>query len=514
VIRWLRIPLLGALLCGCAEGTWPPRPAGSLVATHLRVGEPDGVVVLHDEYRRMRPSDFGVRFAENDTELDDLWTDGRLSEPRPAVDFRARVVLAFAGPADCNSRTLEDVWITSSAEVLLEVESTTELCEQMTTFDPKSYVIVASLPRRALVVGDYVVRGRAGPSKTFTVHGPTPPSRPPGTAPRVAPPPPRTVLPAAHSRRGRVVSTEPPTFDGTLDEAAGVWVRDDAIWLPWHSAVEGVPDGHLLACDERGCVPGFVSARCEAPECPAPGRLLITTGPLRARVPWPTGEAEWNRLMRELIEDPVLAEILVVRVVSGKKPEAPTYPRPPAPRVGWLTNEFTAFAFEQSLGGNVGAFVRDGSATGGAELRLGFRWAPFASVTSGWAYVIREGAVGEMWGVDLHGRQLLELGAPGDPRRWTAIGLSVAADNPLGHASGDSRVRVPSLLGFVLPEAGVFVSSDAPASFYTAHAFPVAVLLSPRFALELRPSFTLLFASSRAPGGDALMAVSLSLVHR
>lgn len=507
--------LAASVLLGCTGPPTVPRAPGSVPAVHLVVGDPRGVVALDVEDARVDRKEFGARLAEDRADLESIWKQGKLRAPLPAVDFASRVVVAFAENEFCNDGRLTSVTTTSSGEIIPETERTAEVCESMGFTFSTARIYVMSLPRRILPPGNYVVRQGSKLSKALTVQGRVQDTGPVRIAAQpVALPSQEPIPPGAHPRRGRVISLEAPPEGFPRADSAGVWVRDDAIWLPTPSAVDAADTEHLLACDDRECLRGFVRAWCEAPECPANGVLLITERPLRRHGAWPTRESDWDALMQEMTQDPVLSGILRRPEAPGRSGTLPTYPHPPPVRIGWLGNHFTGITFEQALGGTVGVFLRDGAAVSGMDVRLGFRWAPNASATSGLQWDIREGAVGEAWGVDIRGRALWELDGVGESRRWQTVGLALAADNPLGESSGTSHVRLPSLLGFVLPEVGFMFSSDAATSFYTAHGFPVSVLFSQRFAAEARPSFTLRFASGREPGPDALVSFSLSLMHR
>lgn len=509
--RRLAILLTASLVVGCAASTGPPRAPGSFAAIHLAANGPDGVVDLATERTRRK---IGTRVAEDQGDLDDIWDDAEFRAPPPKVDFRARVIVTFDHEQYCNSTWLTGLAVTSSGEVVPEIESTNEICEQMGGGEYELWrLYVMSLPRRLVPAGKYVVRLGGHSSNPFTLKG-TAPRPAPRTAEPLPVPSPGALPGGAHSRRARVVSREKPAGEEPPDEAAGVWVRDDAVWFPFRSSVEAVLAKDLLACDERACVPGFTRSSCEGPECPARGELLITERPLRARDPWPTSESDWNHLMEEMAEDPVLSEMLRQPVEPDRHLAVVTYPHPPPRKIGWLAHPFTSFAFEQALGGSGGVFVRDGAALGGLDLRLGVRYSRYSSSTSGPAYWIREGSVGTSWGIDVHGRALEEVRASGTPRRWASVGVAVAADNPLGHDDDESRVRVPSLLGLMLPEMGLMVSSDAATSFYLGHSFPMAVLIGERFAVEARPAFTLRFTSGREAGPDAMTSLSLSVMHR
>jgi hypothetical protein len=167
---------------------------------------------------------------------------------------------------------------------------------------------------------------------------------------------------------------------------------------------------------------------------------------------------------------------------------------------------------EASAAGEAGGFA-GGPAFAGGSMRWGGRFVLYPSHDTSVSERIREVAAGNMWGLDIRVRALGELRPVGAPRAWLSAGVAVAADDVLGEHKDRSRVRIPSLLGLMLPEVGVVSPLDAPAGFYTAHAFPIDVLLLQRLALEARPTFTLRFSGApHAP--EASLSLSLGLMIR
>jgi hypothetical protein len=167
---------------------------------------------------------------------------------------------------------------------------------------------------------------------------------------------------------------------------------------------------------------------------------------------------------------------------------------------------------EASAAAEVGRLV-GGPAFAGGAMRWGGRFALYPSSDTTVSGRIREIAAGDMWGLDVRVRALGELRPVGSPRAWLSAGVAVAADNVLGDPNDRSRVRIPSLLGLALPEVGVVSPLDAPAGFYTAHAFPIHVLLLQRLALEARPTFMLRFSGAPA-APEASLSLSLGLMIR
>jgi hypothetical protein len=216
-------------------------------------------------------------------------------------------------------------------------------------------------------------------------------------------------------------------------------------------------------------------------------------------------------MMRVARSTLALALVLSLSGCGRPPPRAGEWP-PPYP--GWVSRKASDIIVETSAGIGAGRFVDDGTTLVGAHLRLGARWAPYASVDTTWGGRIRDAVAGDLWGLDVRIQPLWEPGAKSPAPDWMIFGVGIAADNALGDENSHSRVRIPSLMGLALPEVGLLVAPGARKSFYMAHALPVYVLLNPDIALEARPCFTLRFAGGDAHETDALLSFSLGLMAR
>lgn len=187
----------------------------------------------------------------------------------------------------------------------------------------------------------------------------------------------------------------------------------------------------------------------------------------------------------------------------------------PQERVGWVESSFVSkVVMEASAGIEAGTLLQDGAPLLGAQLRFGTRYSLWQSNDTTWSGKIQEAVVGDAWGLDMRVRELWADHTSSGIPTWATASIAVVADNALGDDNGESRVRVPSLLGFVLPEIGIMISRGALAGFLVSHSVPLAVLLTRRVALEARPSFTLRFAETDAQEPDALLSLSLGLMVR
>ena len=289
----------------------------------------------------------------------------------------------------------------------------------------------------------------------------------------------------------------------------GVWVRPDAVWVPlppWEpggTSRDAEDDPLELICDREACSRVLARARCNRPECPAEGILLFGERPIGVREPWPTEAMAWERLVGELAADPALGAVL-----GGPQ----SFPRPGPARpttIGWAEYRFVRGV---ELAANVDygrTFAGDAFVGPGVRVGWHFNWAVEDTTTQG---KIVEPLVGDGWGVDL--RLALLRGFEGNPSSGTGLraGLGLSATNAIGLGTSESRVRVASLLGLLLPEVGLVRLPGESVRFSTTNALPVSLLLSRRLALEVRPALSVLFGSGR-PRGDPVPVARPDVAH-
>jgi hypothetical protein len=505
---WCRVALALclALLAGCRASSPAPLSPGSVRSVQFAT---TGAARFRFLAQAVVPP--GVKralVAEDASELAQLWDDYEIEGARPTADFRSELVVTFTdGSPFCNDGVLEGFSLTSAGELIPHIRRSSRPCEFSGTYCPKLLAYVVALPRAYFPEGSYELRQGASERTAFVVRGGSGRAERQGVRGAVLAPPASSGngVGPRHRRRARVI------YSGGR-EAVGVWVRDDAVWLPLAPpetpALEpSIPDAPELVCDDLGCVPALASDSCVAPECPTDGVLVLCERPLRARERWPREAAAWESLMRELFRDPVLAERL------GSPPHFPAAKPEPVRRIGWATSPFNRWGLEVAASAEAAWFTRDRAEFAGAALRLGLRTNYSIQDTTS-AGLIREPVAGDSWGLDLRVRALGEVHAPGAARRLFAAGIALAADNALGRSSSEARVRLPSLLGIVLPEFGVMGRTGAPIRLYTAHSLPISWLFTERFALEVRPAVGFLFAPSRAGGPAPWLSLSIGLMGR
>jgi hypothetical protein len=504
--RRVALTLCLALLVGCSAK--PPKPLwpGSVQSVHFAK---TGAARFRMLAKAVVPLDAKrARVAENASELKQLWDEYEIESARPAVDFGSELVVTFTdGSSFCNDGVLEGFSLSSAGELIPLVRRSPRACNFNGTYCPKLLAYVVALPRVYFPEGGYVLRHGANEHTAFAIRGGSGPVEKPRARGEVLVAPARSGngVGPSHARRARVIYA-----NGR--EAVGVWVRDDAVWLPLGRPeapeLEQWVDAPLdLACDDSGCVRALASDWCVAPECPADGVLVLCERPLRARGPWPSEAAAWESLMRELFLDPMLAEGL------GSPPHFPVAKPEPVPRIGWAAAPFHRWGLELAASAEAAWFTRDRAEFAGAALRLGLRTNYSIQDTTS-AGLIREPVAGDSWGLDLRVRALGEVEGAGAARALFAAGIALAADNALGRSSSEARARLPSLLGIVLPEFGVIGRAGAPIRLYTAHSLPIWWLFARGFALEVRPALGFRLAPSSAGGPAPWLSLSIGLMGR
>jgi hypothetical protein len=446
-----------------------------------------------------------VTVAENDDELSNAWSDYRLPGEPPAVDFRERFVMFTAyGLGELHAFVL-----TSAGELLSKSPWRSPVYRTLELYDPDACprlgVRAVSFPRSYFPKGRYTFGLHPG-APTFTVRGGArspPPLEP--LLPIPAPPESVELAKPAHSRRARIILKN-------ADQAIGVWVRDDIAWTPEHRADDEMPPSMQakLVCDGQTCARVLVRVRCYKPECPDQGSLLVLDRKLGAHGPWPRERVAWERLMIELASDPELERLLPGAPIFPELPRVPT--PPPERRLGMARSDSRAFYPEIAAAAEGALLPRAETWLAGPSLRLALRKTHPVQDTT-WGGHIGEAVAGDGWGLDLRFKLLRELDTERS-RTFLSAGAAIAAENAIGRSTTDGRLRVPSVIGLVLPEVGAAAFLEEPVRLYTSHGLPFYFLLTQAFALEMRPAFTLVYGA--APNGDpeALFSLSLGLMGR
>jgi hypothetical protein len=220
------------------------------------------------------------------------------------------------------------------------------------------------------------------------------------------------------------------------------------------------------------------------------------------REPWPTEAAAWEWLIGEIAGDPALGIL-----IGGRQ----SFPRPaPArpPTIGWAENRFEK-GIELAAGADYRrTFAGDGFL--GPSLRAGWHFNYPVSDTTTQGKLL-EPLVGDGWGVDLRLGLLRPIEGNAPSGTGLRAGLGLSPTNAIGLSTSESRVRVASLLGLILPEVGLVRLPGGPVRFSTTNALPISLLLSARLALELRPELSVLFGSG---GPQGMVSLSLGLMWR
>lgn len=184
-----------------------------------------------------------------------------------------------------------------------------------------------------------------------------------------------------------------------------------------------------------------------------------------------------------------------------------------SPWIGWAGGDESHREF--ALGPTIAVDAQRGDGYVGLSARYGFRrlWNTYyqgRSLTSS----LVEGFLGESLGIEARAHAWFPWSASGGASTVIALGVAATFDNFLGVRSETSRVRVPAVLGAVLPEIGAAVRTSGQVGFYLAWSIPVAVLVSRSVALELHPSAYLIDGFGLREGASALITLGLTLTVR
>jgi hypothetical protein len=229
-------------------------------------------------------------------------------------------------------------------------------------------------------------------------------------------------------------------------------------------------------CRGNHCIAVLTSEPCGFGSCPVPGKRLILERPIAEIVAWPGARAEEVNLCIELERDdalrPLIASCLPRRLaVTWGYTDGP----PPEP-----------LHFHWEISGAVASIApqREHVVFGG-ELSLGASYSYHYSGPSDWAF-------GNVWGASMR------AGAYGSSASRIAITLSFDNFNIVGSFE-DSHVRVPALMGVVIPEVGVFVRDGTPVAPLLRWHLPFGILLTRALAVDARPTFAIAYPTSGAP---------------
>jgi hypothetical protein len=194
-----------------------------------------------------------------------------------------------------------------------------------------------------------------------------------------------------------------------------------------------------------------------------------------------------------------LAAIVAMTVVLVAAPRAPQAQRkspfsdpifqtfePPA----WWNQEHRQLLPRWWLAPTYARFPAEGFGLGGLTIGFGFeRYRPDPFALTRWV-------LGSAFGVEARGHLLRDVDGARTP--WlAAAGLALTSNVVESRLRILWRVRFPSLVGLLVPEAGVAARGSAPSSLYTRWSVPLATLVTKQFAVEAIPSAMVLYRGAR-----------------
>lgn len=281
------------------------------------------------------------------------------------------------------------------------------------------------------------------------------------------------------------------------------------LWLTPRVAFSNV--GPLeIVCDGDTC--GAVVARepCGPPDCPERGVRLRTAERIAEVVPW--AAADYDLEMARLRADPDLSRPGgYYGPPPGSREEMPDSLAPPGPRgpadiepTAWTETRRVTLGVELDGAFTVGSFVEDGGTWLGASAGLALQL-ELDRANSGGPFdaLLFDGA-----GFGVHANFLSRVDTP-DGQYLFTVGAGVV----LTHRVASTPVRLPTVLGALLPEAGAVFRSDGTSAGYVGWALPLSLLLVEHLALDLRPRVLVtLFPEGSGRVADVFVGISVGLV--
>ena len=293
--------LIAALGCAVRERE-PSGPPGGLRSVRFDVGEAPRFRVLADTMNETcEPASVGV--AEDVQALRRHALFARRHR-LPYVDFSREIVLIFQLHSVCGQSDLEGFLLTSRGELIADFSRAWVFCEKTSADCAPGRGLAVAFERAPFRKGTYVFRTGAKPYATFELRTESPAAERAGE---------RTGSPQhsydeplpRHPRRARIVSE-----DGEV--SFGIWVDEDAAWQPARPADLEPLDVQKprMVCNLTACARVLGRVRCEPPECPGNGDLVLCDSPVGTPGAWPQERGSLASLLRELAADPVLGELL------------------------------------------------------------------------------------------------------------------------------------------------------------------------------------------------------------
>lgn len=259
------------------------------------------------------------------------------------------------------------------------------------------------------------------------------------------------------------------------------------------TALSRAEDAELArrVCVGNHCAAILGPEPCGETNCPVRGTRLVLDRPLAQIPAWPRNRDDERRLCTELERDDALT-LLVWSCVPRPLPITWGNTRYPP-------SDSTPFHWEISAAAAGIAPHREQRVALGGEISFGASWNIDYSRPSDWAF-------GKLWGASVR------AGAYGGGGTRVAITVGLDSFNIVGY-SDRNRVRVPSLIEAIVPEAGFLVRTGSSAEPLLRWRLPFDILLTRAVAIDVRPTFAIAYPTSGAPP-EWMLGLSLGALLR
>ncbi len=281
-------------------------------------------------------------------------------------------------------------------------------------------------------------------------------------------------------------------------QAPAVMVAPDRAWIAEPS------EAPLTLCAGNRCQPVREVTTCSAPACPGAGWLVIARERVADVSDYPSGRDEFNRERASLSADPALAPLA---------PSMTPHPDPgPGPRrpPRFVRGAHDWIAFELGAQGGIGALTSTGTPIGALSVTGGVR------ITPGTDDEALDLIYGTSYGVDARVTLLpgLPSAAQATPRPED-LGVLIGIAPQLAYAVPGEPIRLPSLVGWMLPELGLALRTDGMApAFYAQWSASIAALVDEHVGFEGRASVAIIDEWIAGDDVEAVIALSAGFVFR
>jgi hypothetical protein len=273
-------------------------------------------------------------------------------------------------------------------------------------------------------------------------------------------------------------------------EGAGIWVSPRRLWLP----TLGDTSSLLSVCAQgRGCVPIASQETCAPPSCPGGGPVLVADRDLAPVGDFPRDREGYSRELESIRASPQYAAVHPYLVehpdhyahlenVRRSEEAAARERSRHSESTRWTSPYRDGDRLELSLSASVASLVEaDGTYWGG---------------TAGAAYVFLLDAndaddqgdegifnllFGDTLGGELRVHFLYRVDTQQEAEWITAIGFSPLLVNRFEQ----SIVRLPTLMGTVMPEVGLILRADRDPTWYVGWSLPFSLLVGHDVAFDI-----------------------------